>query len=73
MEHHGIEAHSSTAPQTQKQNQTEIKNSPDVDRWIQAKLDLFVSIGSHERLAEAGLYKCFAVYRSRDALSEEDH
>ena len=35
MEHHGIEAHSSTAPQTQKQNQTEIKIPSTADRWIQ--------------------------------------
>ena len=37
MERHGIEAHSSAAPQTQKQNQTEIKIPSAADRWIQAK------------------------------------
>ena len=35
MEHHGIEAHSCTAPETQKQNQTEIKTASAVDRWIE--------------------------------------
>ena len=36
MEHQGIEAQLSTAPKTQKQNQTEIKISPQVSpvRWI---------------------------------------
>ena len=32
----GIEAHRCTAPETQKQNQTEIKTASAVDRWIEA-------------------------------------
>ena len=35
----GIEAHSSTAPKNQKQNQNEITIPSTVDRWIQAKRD----------------------------------
>ena len=37
VEHPGIEAHSSTALQTQKQNQNGIKITSEVDWWIQAK------------------------------------
>ena len=48
MEHHGIEAHSSTAPQTQKQNQTETKIPSTADRWIQAKANLKPILADHD-------------------------
>ena len=40
----GIETHSSTAPQTQKQNQTGIKITSEVDRWIQVQEYWFSSV-----------------------------
>ena len=35
MEHQGIEAHSSTAPKNQKQNQNGITIPSTVDQWIE--------------------------------------
>ena len=37
VEHHGIDAYSSTAPETQNKNQTEIKIPSTAARWIQVK------------------------------------